>query len=452
MFNSVLYFGRKDCFYSSKIREFLKKSSKKFYYIESDFKNKKINKKIINNLSIDYIFCFRSFYILKGDLIKKTRVAAINFHPGPPEYRGIGCINYALYDNSKFYGCTSHVINKKIDDGKILDVRRFRIKKTDTVESCLKKTYDLVLKQAYYVINSLNNKDENLMKLIKKSKLEKWSKKIKKQKDLNKFYEIKKNLSKKMFIRKFRATNTTIFKPYILLHKKRFILSDEEKQKKILIIGSGEHSKVILSEIIQIKGYKIIGFIDDDLKKGTLIETYKNKQYKILGDIKGLKKIIDKNTFGIIGVGSNFLRKNIFEKINKICKNFNWETIISKNSTINGDVKIGKGSIIISGSIINNGTKIGEHCLINTSSSIDHNNIIKNFSSTGPSVTTGGNVELGQCSHLGIGSTIKNQISIGDNTIIGARSLVLKNCEKNSVYYGIPAKKIRDRKYNSEYL
>ena len=44
------------------------------------------------------------------------------------------------------------------------------------------------------------------------------------------------------------------------------------------------------------------------------------------------------------------------------------------------------------------------------------------------------------------------QISIGDNTIIGAQSMVLKNCNKNSVYYGIPAKKIRDREDNSKYL
>ena len=90
--------------------------------------------------------------------------------------------------------------------------------------------------------------------------------------------------------------------------------------------------------------------------------------------------------------------------------------------------------------------------MINTSSSIDHDNIFENYSSTGPNVTTGGNVELGQCSHLGIGSTVKHQISIGDNTIIGAQSMVLKNCNKNSVYYGIPAKKIRDREDNSKYL
>ena len=148
--------------------------------------------------------------------------------------------------------------------------------------------------------------------------------------------------------------------------------------KKILIIGCSGHAKVILSEIIQIKGYRIIGFIDKFKKKDTVIETYKNKQYKVLGSIKELKKIVDKNTFGIIGIGANFKRKKVSEEINKIFKNFNWETIISKNSTINGDVKIGKGSVIISGSIINNGTKIGEHCLINTSSSIDGSCFAKN--------------------------------------------------------------------------
>lgn len=222
--------------------------------------------------------------------------------------------------------------------------------------------------------------------------------------------------------------------------------------KKILIFGSGAHSKVILSEIIQIKGYRVIGFVDEKLRKGTIIDTYKKKKYKVISNIKGIKKILDKNTFGIIGIGSNFARKKVSKEVNKIYKNFKWITIISKNSIINGNVKIGKGSLIVSDSVINTGTKIGEHCLINTSSSIDHDNIFKNYASTGPGVTTGGHVKLGQCSHLGIGSTVKHQISIGDNTIVGAQSLVLKNCDKNSVYRGIPAKKIKRRKEDSKYL
>ena len=222
--------------------------------------------------------------------------------------------------------------------------------------------------------------------------------------------------------------------------------------KNVIIFGSGLHSKVILSEITQIKGFSVLGFVDEHLNKGTIIETYKNKKYKVLSNIKGVQKLLNKNTYGIIGIGSNFIRKKVANKINKIYKNFKWITIISKNSTINGKVKIGKGSLIVSGSVINTGTNIGEHCLINTSSSIDHDNIFKNYSSTGPGVITGGNVKLGECSHLGLGSAVKHRISIGDNTIIGAKSLVLKKCNKNSIYFGIPAKKIRSKKNYSKYL
>ena len=64
------------------------------------------------------IFSFRSFYILKKEFLKKCKKVAINFHPGTPDYRGIGCINFAL-NNEKYYGCTAHIINQKIDNGKI---------------------------------------------------------------------------------------------------------------------------------------------------------------------------------------------------------------------------------------------------------------------------------------------------------------------------------------------
>ena len=97
----VLFMGRSGCFYSKKIKKLLEKNSKKFYYFESNKIFEKIDKKYLK-LNYDYIFCFRSFYILKNNILKKVNKAAINFHPGPPEYRGTGCVNYALYENSKF--------------------------------------------------------------------------------------------------------------------------------------------------------------------------------------------------------------------------------------------------------------------------------------------------------------------------------------------------------------
>ena len=124
--------GRSRCSYSKKIKNFLKNKSKKFYYFESKKFGEKINKKYLK-LNYDYIFCFRSFYILKNNILKKVNNAAINFHPGPPEYRGTGCVNYALYKNSKFYGCTALLINEKVDNGKIIDIKKFSISKKNSV-------------------------------------------------------------------------------------------------------------------------------------------------------------------------------------------------------------------------------------------------------------------------------------------------------------------------------
>ncbi len=51
----------------------------------------------------------------------------INLHPAPPKYPGIGGINFALYNNEKSFGVTIHLMNKHIDNGKILDVITFPI-------------------------------------------------------------------------------------------------------------------------------------------------------------------------------------------------------------------------------------------------------------------------------------------------------------------------------------
>ena len=500
MFGKVLFFGRRNCPYTLLIKKILKKKSKKFYYIESSKINEKINLKIIKEKTFEYIFSYRSFYILKKNLLKKCDVAAINFHPGSPEFRGLGSINYAIYSGSKFYGSTAHIVNEKIDSGTIIDVKKFALKKTSYVEEALLKTHFIMYKQAIYIINLLFKDKNNLEKLINKSKNFKWSNKIRNIQQLNRFYQIKKNVSKKELNNKIRATNTKKYRPYISIkgknfyledkenrdlnyllnininesdnkilkkieiiknnkyrpfikiHDNKFVLSEYKSKIKILIIGSGNHSKIILSEILNLKNFECIGFIDEKIKKGTVIVNRNQTKYKVVGKIEDIKNFDNNSVYGMIGIGLNYKRKKVAETIKKKYKNFKWATIISKNCLINGEVKIGEGSFIVSGSTINNGTIIGNHCLINTSSSIDHDNLFEDFSSTGPGVITGGQVKVGSCAHIGIGAVIKQKISIGKNALIGAKSLVLKNCLINTVYYGTPVKEIRKKNQNEKYL
>jgi len=219
----VLFMGRNDCSYSNRIKKLLEKSSKKFYYFESSRIGEKINKKYLK-LNYDYIFCFRSFYILKKNILNKVNNAAINFHPGPPEYRGTGCVNYALYENSKFYGCTAHLINEKVDNGEIIDIKKFNISKKNSISEVLIKTYEVMTSLAISTIKNIKKNPNFVENQILKNKDIKWSNKIKKLKDLNNFYQINKNIKKIDFLNKIRATDTPKFKPYIKLYGKKFIL------------------------------------------------------------------------------------------------------------------------------------------------------------------------------------------------------------------------------------
>lgn len=218
----ILFFGRRKDKYSIKLLQILRK---KFGNVKV-FWSQKYNEKLPKNFKNwrgDLIFSFRNYLILPNSIIKNAKIAAINFHPGPPKYRGVGCLNYAIFNNEKFYGVTAHQINSKIDNGSILKVKRFKINQKDDLIKLLDKTHKELYFLAVQIINFIKKKKFDLKKLTIASKKEKWSKKINNKKDLDNFYKISKFTKKRELLKKIRATHTKKFKPYLTIHGKRFV-------------------------------------------------------------------------------------------------------------------------------------------------------------------------------------------------------------------------------------
>ena len=220
---NILLCARKNDKYSIELQNYLRKDKKnKISVILTDYKkkySKLINNKIYKN-EYNFIILFRSHVIIKTEkLTKKTII--LNLHPGPPKYRGIGCVNFALLNNEIRYGSTLHLVNNKIDHGSILNVQYFGIKKEISVEDVLDKTYKNLIKQAKKYLPNIF-KDSNFLDVLKaKSKKDKWSKKIYRRKDLNSLYNLRNNLEKYNLL---RATVTKKFKPYLKTDKHKLIL------------------------------------------------------------------------------------------------------------------------------------------------------------------------------------------------------------------------------------
>tara|TARA_B100000780_G_C21009711_1_gene404273 strand:- start:113 stop:802 length:690 start_codon:yes stop_codon:yes gene_type:complete len=219
----VLFFGRHNCIYSQKIYKFLNKNFYDVTFIKSKKLGEKLNEdKDIFKKKFDYIFCFRSFYIL-DKILSRVNLFAINFHPCTPKYSGVGGVNYALYQD-KYFGCTAHLMNRKVDNGKIIDVKYFKLRKYETLEKVLAKTYTLQTKQIIKIIKAIIADRYYINKQLKKNNKIKWTKNFYTMKMLNKFYEINCKITKKNLLKKINSTVIRKYKPYILLHGEKFIL------------------------------------------------------------------------------------------------------------------------------------------------------------------------------------------------------------------------------------
>ena len=224
--DKILLICRYNDVWSNQIVNLINKNFSNITIFYSKTYKQKLTKKILN-WSGDYILSFRSLLILPEKILRNAKYAAINFHPGPPKYRGVGCLNYAVYENEKYYGITVHLMRKKIDYGEILKVQRFKINNLDNLDKILDITHrKLFLITTYFIKKIIQNKLD-IKKLIKLNKF-RWSKKIKSKSDLDNFYIINKNITKKNLQKKLRATITKKFKPYVILHNKKFYLENEK--------------------------------------------------------------------------------------------------------------------------------------------------------------------------------------------------------------------------------
>ena len=211
-------------------------------------------------------------------------------------------------------------------------------------------------------------------------------------------------------------------------------------KNNLYIIGSGDHAKVIYSEVSNIKRFSFKGFINKILLNEKIFKFDKNLKLKEISKISNIKKLILNNYF-IVAIGKNNLRKKIVLDLEKKYKNIKWAKVISLKSNIDKSVTVGNGSMIISGTTINIGSKIGKHSIINTNCSLDHDNLIKDYVNCSPGVVCAGNVTILDDVFIGMNTSVKQNTTINSNTIIGAHSYVNKNCRKNSIYYGVPIKK-----------
>ena len=207
--------------------------------------------------------------------------------------------------------------------------------------------------------------------------------------------------------------------------------------KDIIIIGAGGFGKEVAWLIEQINQkspiWNLLGFVDDGIKTGTLIN-----RVPVLGQLEYLE---DKKVNLVCSISHPQTRYKIITNLKNTYNNF--VTLIHPDIDLSSTVSIGEGSIICEGAKFTVNINIRKHVIIYHNSVICHDSNVGDYASILPSVNISGNVDLEGFNLVGTGSKILQNLKIGKDSIIGAGAVVINEINPFEVHAGVPAKMIK---------
>jgi sugar O-acyltransferase (sialic acid O-acetyltransferase NeuD family) len=223
----------------------------------------------------------------------------------------------------------------------------------------------------------------------------------------------------------------------------------ENYKKRILLFGGGNQVHYTIDIIEKENKYEIVGIIDSVHPIGT--DRY---GYKVLGRQDNLINIVDEHKIdaGLITIGDNWSRSIVYNAIIKQMPSFEFVNAIHPSVIIGKNVEMGFGVVMMAGVIVNPLAKIGNFTFFATGCQIEHDCIINDYASVSAGSVMGGYVTIGKFSAITLGVTILDRLKIGENSVIGSGSLVLKDIPDNVLAHGNPINKVRARQVGEKFL
>ena len=130
-------------------------------------------------------------------------------------------------------------------------------------------------------------------------------------------------------------------------------------------------------------------------------------------------------------------------KLDKMFPDMRWVSAVSPKANILLE-EMPVGLNVRSGAFVGSTVKLGRHVRLNFNSVVPFGCEVGDYSFVSIGASMLGDSKLGKGSLLYAHAVILNGVTVGDNTVIGAGSVVTKDIPDNVIAYGNPCKVVRE--------
>lgn len=206
--------------------------------------------------------------------------------------------------------------------------------------------------------------------------------------------------------------------------------------RAIVVIGGGEHARVVMSAIRSgASGGDLAGFVDPK----PCVETAKRFGVRRLGDDSALRS--HSGAHAVLGFGALDRaggRQEAVQRLTPIVKG--WAMIVHESAWVSPEAAVGEGTVVMAGAIVQTGARIGAHCVVNTSAVIEHDVILEDFVQVAPGAILGGGVRVGAAAYIGMGAVIRDHTNVGGGAVVGMGAVVVADVAEGARVVGVPAR------------
>lgn len=208
----------------------------------------------------------------------------------------------------------------------------------------------------------------------------------------------------------------------------------------IYILGTGGHARDVWDVALAL-GYRpiFVGRGPDEVLGWTTDDPIVSEAEALVGS----------NRLYAIGVGDNRARVRLAERFRD---RGDFPTLVHPDTSFGRGARAAadrsRGSVIFAGARFTNSIILGDFVTVNLGATVSHDVEMGDYVNLSPGAHIAGNVKICDGAWIGIGVAVNQGLPerkrvIGAWTTIGSGAVVTDDCAPDSVYVGIPARKIR---------
>lgn len=151
----------------------------------------------------------------------------------------------------------------------------------------------------------------------------------------------------------------------------------------------------------------------------------------------------------VIGIGANKIRRKVAERF---FGQIQFTNLVHPSATFGRDqrerLEQCQGLIVAAGVRLTSSIEVGDFAIFNQNVTVAHDCVVEDYVHIAPGANISGNVHLKEGCWVGAGAVINQgandkKLIINQGAMIGSGTVVIGDCEPNTVYAGVPAKRIK---------